>query len=256
MNIFRYLFPFSYFFQSRLQKNRDLIFHLYYEWLLAFMLLYFLSNNSFFYVFKDFILAYLAFISIYEIGYLGNDVYSVRNEDNPRFRIENFNPSNSQLFVWICFRIIVFIWVTFYLNLFLSYTWWVFHCIVAVFFYLHNVLKEKELKVFTFVNLALTRFLAPIFIFLEREDLALIMPSIFVTYVLYRSLTYMDSKKLLNMPSRSLVGFKFKFYLLIGGVSILLSVLFVSWMPLLINLYYLFFWFIYILKDKLLEFRR
>ncbi|WP_026462935.1 hypothetical protein [Adhaeribacter aquaticus] len=253
MNILKFLFPFTYFFRSRLQAVTDIVFHLYYEWLLAFVLLFYFSGNEFWLSVHNFLLAYLAFISIYEIGYLGNDVYSVRNETDPRLRIKNFNPTNFQLMVWVLFRVAVFFVITDYLKVWGNYEWWIFYAVIVVFFYLHNVIKQKELKTFTFINLAFTRFLAPVFIFLSNEHLLLIVPSVLLCYVFYRTLTYMDSKGLLNLPTRKEASFKVNYYLLLGGVSALLSVLVDSFIPVFINVYYLIFWIAFFIKEKGVE---
>lgn len=250
MNTIKFLFPFSYFFRSRLRAITDIIFHFYYEWLLAFLLLFYFTGYNWLQSIQNFFLAYLAFISIYEIGYLGNDVYSARHETEPRLRIKNFNPSNTQLALWIIFRIIIFFSISNYLNVLKSYEWWAFYLVIVLFFYLHNKLRQKELKTFTFINLAFTRFLAPVFIFLDSKQLLIIVPSVLLNYVLYRTLTYMDSKKLLHMPSRPLAAFKVNYYLLIGGISLLLTIFFDSKLPLFINLYYLLFWGLYFILEK------
>jgi len=250
MSFLRFLLPFSYFFKSRLQKARDIIFHFYYEWLIAFLLLAYFTNDSLERVAVNFFLAYFAFISIYEIGYLGNDVYSVRNEKDPRLRIKNFNPTNTQLILWVLVRITIFLLISLYLKVMDNPVWIVFYLLIILFFLLHNIIKQKEYKVFTFINLAFTRFLAPVFIFLTSEQLMLIIPSIILNYVLYRTLTYMDSKQLLVMPNRTEAGFKLNYYLLIGGLSILLSLFYKSYIPLLLNGYYLVFWLLFFLKEK------
>lgn len=253
MNTLKFLLPFSYFFRSRLQSLTDIIFHFYYEWLLAFLLLFYFSGFDVYSSIGNFLLAYLAFIAIYEIGYLGNDIYSVRYETHPRMRIKDLNPNNIQLTVWIVFRVIVFLSITHYLALWASYAWWAFYSAIILFFYLHNKLRQKELKTFTFINLAFVRFMAPIFIFLNSDHLLLIIPSVFLCYVFYRTLTYMDSKKLLKMPSRPLPSFKVNYYLLIGGVSILLSFILNSYLPIFINAYYLFFWLTFYFKKKIIK---
>lgn len=251
MSVLRFLFPFTYFFKSRLQSARDIIFHFYYEWLIAFLLLlYFSQDKSLLENAVNFLLAYYAFISIYEIGYLGNDVYSVRHESDPRLRVKNFNPSNIELSIWIGARILIFILIGTYLEVWNNHNWALFYLSIVVFFFLHNVLKQREYKVFTFINLAFTRFLAPIFIFLSSDQLMLIIPSVLLNYVLYRTLTYMDSKKLLVMPGRTTAVFKLNYYLLLSGVSILLASLYESWIPLILNLYYLAFWVAFFLKDN------
>ena len=70
----------------------------------------------------------------------------------------------------------------------------------------------------------------------------LIAAPVFLNYVFYRTLMYMDSKDLLNMPSRRAPSFKVNYYVLASGVSILLALMVQSWVPVAITGYYLLFW--------------
>ena len=143
MNTLRFLIPFTYFFKSRLQQVRDIIFHFYYEWLIGFLLLFHFLDYDLFGALKGYLLCYIAFISLYEIGYLGNDVFSVRNETDPRLRIKNFNPTNSQLVCWVIIRLIVFSLISVHLKVISDFTWQIFFLCLAVFFLLHNIIKQK-----------------------------------------------------------------------------------------------------------------
>jgi len=242
MMLLRFLLPYTYFYGSRVKQLKYNLYYLIIDWAVPLALLTYFTGYDWRGALGHFVLAYLAFISIYEIGYLGNDVYSVRKEDKPRRRVQDFNPSDAVVAVWIGARLLAFGAISWYLHVLDSPLWLAFYAVLAVFFYLHNALQDRELKVMTFVNLAFVRYLAPVFIFLSAEQLMLIAAPVFLNYVFYRTLMYMDSKDLLHMPSRRAPAYKVNYYLLAGGVSVLLSLMGHSWVPLLMTGYYLLFW--------------
>ena len=217
MQILRYILPFSYFAQSRLQKPKDVIFHSYYEWFINILLLILLAQMPVTDALVSFGATYLCFISIYELGYLYNDVESVRFDPNPRRRIANFNPSNTELTIWAVTRLAIFAAITWYWEFYTDVRWWGFYALLVVFYALH--FRNKQLKPFTFMNLAVLRFFAPIFMFIPADKMLALGIAIFLNYVLYRSLTYFDSKGLLNMPDRTKAAFKMNYYWLIAGIS-------------------------------------
>ena len=242
MNFLRFLLPYSYFYASRVQKIKYFIYWLVTDWAVPGALLLHFSGFAWLSSAGHFLLGYLAFISIYEIGYFGNDVYSTRHEENPRLRVPDFRPSVPQIGLLIAGRLLVFLVITWYLGLLGSLTWWGFYAVLGLFFYLHNVLKDKQLKIMTFITLALARYLAPIFIFLRPDQLALILAPVLLNYVFYRTLMYMDSKGLTNMPTRTAPSAKVNYYLLAFGPSTLLALMTHSWLPLTITAYYLLLW--------------
>lgn len=238
----RFLLPYTYFYGSRVKQLKYNLYYLIIDWAVPLALLIYFTGYDWRGALGHFALAYLAFISLYEIGYLGNDVYSVRKEDKPRRRVPDFDPSDAVVAAWIGVRLLAFSAISWQLHVLANPLWLTFYAVLAVFFYLHNALKDKELKVMTFVNLAFVRYLAPVFIFLSPGQLLLIAAPVVLNYVFYRTLMYMDSKDLLHMPSRRLPAYKVNYYLLVGGVSLLLSLMGHSWVPLLITGYYLLFW--------------
>jgi hypothetical protein len=226
------------------------LFHSYAEWFLALVIL-FLSGYSVGDALRNFLLGYLAFIALYEIGYITNDVHSVRNEAKPRKRLKDFNPSNGVVAIWIIIRIAVFAGISYLLHVLADPRWAVFYGVLALMFFLHNYLRDKQLKTFTFMNLAFLRFLAPFFIFLTTEQLVLWLPGIVLHYVIFRTLTYMDSKDLLHMPARDTVAFKLNYYLLLGGISLVVWMITGQPQTLWMNAYFFGFWLFFFLMQRL-----
>lgn len=242
MSFLRFLLPYTYFYGSRVKQLKYNLYYLIIDWAVPFALLVYFSNYDWQGALVHFVLAYLAFISLYEIGYLGNDVYSVRKEDKPRRRVKDFDPSDAVVLLWIAVRLAAFGMISWYLHVLTNPLWLAFYVVLAISFYLHNALKDKELKVMTFVNLAFIRYFAPVFIFLTSGQLMLLAAPVFLNYVFYRTLMYMDSKDLLHMPSRRAPAYKVNYYLLALGISSLLSLMGQSWVPVAVTAYYLLFW--------------
>jgi hypothetical protein len=257
MAALRFIIPVTYFYHSRIKGLRDIIFHGYYEWLPNILILIFLTNQNILQAGQSFILAYVAFISIYEIGYLANDVYSVQYEKNPRQRTGKYVFKKPDVAVFVAIRILLFLAITFYLDFNTNPVWWITYFILIVNFILHNTIKDKQLKIFTFINLATIRFFAPVFIFIKPDDALNLGPGILLNYVFYRTLTYMDSKGLLNLPSRKEPSFKLNFYILIFSFSIFVGLLTQSYIPVIVNIYYMSFvllnYTLYMFKAKFLS---
>lgn len=251
MKTFKYLLPFSYFYFSRLRKIRDLAFHAYYEWLANLLILAIFTDRGIAPVLAKFLWAYLAFISIYEIGYILNDSFSALHEKSPIIWVSGLADRNAEISIWIIFRIIIFAMVTFHLNLEHNPKWTLFYATLVGTFALHNLSMRYEIRMLTFMSLATLRFFAPVFIFLKAEDLKLIVPAIIVNYVFYRTINYMSAKNLMNIPGRAGSGFKVRYYLAMGILSALISLLFESAIPLLINAYYLLFMTSFFIAGKL-----
>ena len=245
-----FFIPFGYFIKTRLNTKAAVSFHVYSEFLLGILLLLY-SGISFAQALLNFFTAYFAFISIYEIGYITNDFISVRFEKNARHRLKDYDPGITIVVLWIIIRLFVFIAISYFNGFIFLQEWWVFYLGLGVVFFLHNILKRNEIKIFTFISLAFFRFYAPVFIFFSPAFFSATLPGISLFYILFRTFTYMYGKQLLVIPSRSSLSFKFNFYLLLLPVSIFISFFLSNWLCLWLNLYFLFFWSTLFLLDKL-----
>ncbi|MBX9852759.1 MAG: hypothetical protein K2X86_13530 [Cytophagaceae bacterium] len=250
-----YLFPFIYFIKTRVSSFQSFVFHLYYEWLPAIGFL-FLSAFSLSSALIDFLIYYLLFISFYELGYMLNDYYSVKYEDSPRLRSKAL--SGIEVCVIAAVRVIVFAGIVYIKELWQDPEFVIFYLLLGIVFLAHNLIRKKEYKIMTFVNLATFRYVAPFAFVVSSDFLILILPSVFLNYVFYRTLSYIESKNLLNLPDRKNSQFKIAYYLMLVPLSILLFICYqktISWhslLPLYMNIYYLIFWItFYFLKDFL-----
>lgn len=232
------------------KKKSTILFHSYYEWIISVLILHLMEGYSLAVSIRYFLLAYFAFISIYEIGYLINDTYSIRFERNPRPRSRDVQWNGVLAAVWGSVRILVFLYVSLLLGVLNSKAWLSFYGGLIVIFTLHNVLRKEIYKPITFTALATFRFFAPIFFFLSAENLGLIFVPFSTCYLLYRLINYLDSKGFLMMPNRRSPEWKLFFYVIMLTLNALVSMHINNPAPFFLSSYYWAFWLMYYIASK------
>ena len=215
-----YVLPFSYFWSTRLRQG-SISFHVLFEWLAAAMLVAALADGA---VWEDLLLSllsYLAFISLYEVGYVTNDLIMAPKEQGGRTRGPQ-GTSTAWLAFWITMRIVVFLAVTIALNRLASLQWWGFFLALGIVFAFHNGLADRELKTGTFLWLSLFRFMAPAVFVVPPDQVLGIGLACAMSYSAFRQFGYLDSKGLLQMPGRKRPGFRWAFFMwpLLGALAI------------------------------------
>ncbi len=214
------LLPFAYFYTTRLSKG-SLAFHALFEWLAAVWVVAWVGVS----VLSDGILmtvlAYAAFISVYELGYVANDLHAAKKESDGRQR----GPQGAGahwVVAWVLARITVFTVITAVLEQWHQPGWWLFYMALALVFTLHNWLEDREMKTATFAWLAWLRFMAPVIFVVQDSQRMGIGLAAALGYVVFRHLGYLDSKGLLKMPGRQRPAFRrFLFLMPLIGVGVL-----------------------------------
>ncbi len=209
---FFYLLPFSYFFNTRL-RGGSVAFHLIFEWVAAIVLVLTIGIEDPAPALATAGLSYLAFISLYEIGYIVNDLFSAKCEDGGRKRGPQ-ESNNWWVSAWFGSRIFIFSAVTISLGVFAAPEWWSFFVALSTVFALHNLLQDKEFKAATFLWLAWFRFMAPIVFVIDGSQLMGVGLAAAMSYAGFRIFGYLDSKALLSMPGRQRPSFRLFFFLM------------------------------------------
>ncbi len=248
----RYLLPLSFVFETRLDHLRAVGATAAMEWLPAVLVIGWFADLPIWQVPAAFAVAWTAFMSIYEIGYLLNDLVAVRFEDDPRRRTDA-EPTALSWPIWIGTRLATFAAIGWYFGWFALPHWWVLFVVLVPVYLAHNLYRSYAPKVVTFVGLATIRFLAPIAPFLAPAELSLILFPAFLNYVLYRTLSYLDSKELLAMPSRTSFAFRLQFYAWLLAPTAIAAAVEGSWVPLAFTAYYLTFWLAALAGSTLLD---
>lgn len=211
------LFPFSYFYTTRL-KEGSLAFHVIFEWLAAALLVTCVGTTDATHDLIKAALSYLAFISVYELGYMANDLHAARKEVDGRHRGPQ-KATQTWIALWVLSRVGAFLLSTILLEQWRNPGWWLFFVALGIVFTLHNWLDDRELKVSTFAWLAWFRLMAPMFFVVQDSQRMGIGLAAALGYVAFRQLGYMDSKSLLKMPGRQRPTFRRFFFLMpIAGV--------------------------------------
>jgi hypothetical protein len=233
MNIIRFL-PFFYFQNTRLNTLKSLGFHSIFEFIPS-IIIVLLENGFRGNILAQLILYYLAFISIYEIGYIFNDQQAHANDGRTRSEKLSF----VSLSVALTLRLFIFVLLTFLTENEGNAFWWEWYVGLAIIFSAHNLIDNPLLKCVTFSQLAFFRFLTPIVFVIQPDTTANLVAPIILNYVLFRLFTYMESKSLITIDRKS-NSFRIGFYSLLMIVSILLSMTYKSFIPIGVNGYYLF----------------
>ncbi len=209
---FIYLLPFSYFLNTRL-RGGSLAFHAIFEWLAAIIVVLFVGDATPSQALVAAGLSYLAFISIYEIGYLVNDLFAAHKELRGRKR----GPQSARggwVAAWFASRLASFALATGLMGALAAPGWWSFFAALCAVFALHNSLTDREYKTATFLWLAWLRFMAPlIFVVQDSQRLGVGLGAA-MAYAAFRMFGYLDSKGLLQMPGRQRPGFRLFFFLM------------------------------------------
>lgn len=214
-----YFVPFTYAFTTRLRQG--LAFHFLFEWAPAGLMVLLFHEGELGAAIVGAILSYIAFISLYEIGYLYNDLVASKREPGGRHRGPQ-DAGSGWLIAWCVVRIAIFAAVTIVAGRTADPAWWSFFAGLSIVFALHNVIRELELRVTTFVWLAWFRFMAPmIFIVADEQRLGIAFGG-GIAYAFFRTLAYLDAKDLLVMKSRKTLRFRLIFFLipLLGALAL------------------------------------
>ena len=212
MNFF-YLVPFNYFYLTRL-KHGSFVFHFLFEWVAAFWLVAWVGiGGDLLQSSLAMLFSYLAFISIYELGYMANDLHAAKQEIDGRRRGPQ-EASRAWIFLWVISRLFSFLVCTILMNKLFDPAWWSFFAALIFVFLLHNILTDREQKVATFSLLAWFRFMAPVIFVVSDNQIMGVGLAAAIGYVAYRNLGYMDSKGLLLMPGRKRMAFRLFFFLM------------------------------------------
>lgn len=209
---FLYLLPFSYFYDTRLRSG-SLAFHAVFEWLAAAVLVLVVGAAGSVQALLAAGLSYLAFISLYEIGYLFNDLFASRKEVGGRQRGPQ-GASGMWVTAWFAARLAAFMFATVLMEKQATPEWWSFFAALSVVFALHNRLTDRELKAATFLWLAWFRFMAPVMFVVQDTQRMGIGLAAAMAYASFRLFGYLDSKGLLQMPGRQRLEFRLFFFMI------------------------------------------
>jgi len=176
--MYKFYLPFYYLFYSRLKTRIDQI-----SWFIIFIIppffisIYF-SNLNFVLFSILFFIVELIFNTLYEVGYLENDIYTIKDEKEPTMRLDkdSFNFVSLHYKAIVISKYIITFFGIFFLyiiskkyNLHLNIFGFVLLLIInRLFFYWHNSVRNRW-NLFTFSVLAITKYIFPMIVFIDKN---------------------------------------------------------------------------------------
>lgn len=194
LNNFHYLLPGYYYF-----KERTNLFTFIERLFFIFLMLLLIGNVKYF---KISLLIWYSFITIYEIGYIDNDFFAIRNEKNPSIRLSE-KVKKIHVFKFILIRLIYFIILCILMYYFLNSNVYKFYIIInitiLIVFLIHNRLK-REKRFITYSVLKLSHFYIPLFAYMNIKSLILGLLIFYLPYHLYNYLRKFKSNEFFLNP--------------------------------------------------------
>lgn len=203
--MYKFIFPFYYTFHSRCKKASEKISYIFSN-LIPIVIVYFLygRENSFHTIYKDFILiifSIFSFIEFYEIGYILNDVFTIKKEKNPTLRLteeENKYVENNiyRILFWKLLVSMSFYFFIYYLSKKLILMHYIVTSILTLFvFYVHNNFRNNKVTFLTFFLLSVLRFSSPVLILINRHKILTVILIFIITNSLIRNFEQIGYKK-------------------------------------------------------------
>lgn len=235
----KFLIPGFYLFYSRLKRKSEILSFLLVYPVIIFLLTIIQTDLDVINFTFLFILAMIAWLSFYEIGYLENDAITIKKEQNPTLRIEEEeikiiqgNFVNIQIIRYLFG--VGFLLLIFYLSEFLDIKVDIFYFALVILlarlaFYFHNTLRSRW-NILTYFSLSLAKYVSIPILFLSGFDLLIVSLSLFFIFPLPRTIEHSvkvkyDLKKLKKFV-RDLDSFRVKYYLAGSILSIILFFIF------------------------------
>ena len=192
------------------------------SWLPAIWLLWRLTDLSVAGSALAFAAGYLAFISIYEIGYLINDAWDAPRSTGGRQRL-NFPLTPPFTLAFIAIRLAVWAVVGVLTGWIGNPLWLAGYAALSLAIAQHNMFQSKGLRLASFYELATLRFLLPVLAALPAASLPAAILTALLLYSFPRFLGYLDSKGILNLPERREPQFGFLLILSLAPLLVVTS---------------------------------
>lgn len=198
--IYKYSIPGYYLFHSRLKRKSEIVSLLYVYPIFLFLIIFFWGDFQVVYFTITFVVAFLAWLSFYEIGYLENDVFTIKKETNPTLRIpdKEIDLIEKHYRTIISLRCLLGICFILILTCFNSVNWlqlnilgFISFIVIARFaFYLHNTIRSRW-NILTYFMLSFSKYLSLAILFSPNlENFQFILIVILILFPIPRTIEH------------------------------------------------------------------
>lgn len=193
--------PFAYLVATRVRTPRDWAYLVATSWVPAIWLLFRLTELGPVKALTCFALGYLAFVALYEIGYFVNDAWDAKRDAAGRQRL-GFAPGPAYSILFVAIRIATWGAIGWFTGWLSDPVWLAGYAALLVAFAEHNLVAGNGLRLASFYQLAVLRFVLPMLGALSPPAYPAVLLSAILLYAYLRYLSYADSKDLLDLPER------------------------------------------------------
>lgn len=217
----KFVLPGYYLFYSRLIRKSERI-----SWLVVFPFAVLLANimaapDDSALISGISLLSFLAWLAVYELGYMENDVFTIDRETNPTLRIsgDEMDWIKPNFYKIVGIRLLLFLLLTCLLWYFFAYQFSLAYYVATigltrVVFYLHNRLRSRW-NILTYFVLSLGKYLFLALILFELE-FPLLLLALALVFPIPRTLEHACKVKYALRPLKALVGefdlFRVRYY--------------------------------------------
>ncbi|MDA7485743.1 hypothetical protein N9A31_00205 [Candidatus Pelagibacter ubique] len=202
--MFEFYIPIYYLIHSRLKTKFDLI-----SWQIIFLIPQFAVTYFYLHTRSDifvqlFLISQLIFHTLYEVGYIENDVITTRDEKKPTLRLNKksiayLKKNYSRVIYFKYIIVIFFIGILYWIDSFTSYrlnleaflALLVFNRLI---FFIHNSIRNR-FNIFTFFILSATKYIFPLVLFVSFETMLVPIILMILIFPFLRTIEIFTLKK-------------------------------------------------------------
>lgn len=213
--MFKFYLPFYYLVFSRLKTKIDLI-----SWIIIFIIPQFFIT----FIYSElnilpftllFLLSQIIFNTLYEIGYIENDISTTENEATPTLRLDKksytyIKNNYSKIIIFRYFTVFVLVGILYLINSYFSLglnivSFLILLIVNRVFFYWHNKVRNRW-NLLTFSVLAVTKYIFPVVLFVDSHLLIYVCLLSIVIFPLLRIIEHSTHKRYSFVKYAKLIG--------------------------------------------------
>jgi len=231
------LVPMLYLVGTRMNSLKALVSNAATAWIPGVAITYVWSGNTFSWSVGAYALSYLAFVSIYEVGYFVNDTLGTRRDETPRHRLHG-EVSGTFSVAFVAIRLATFVGIAALMSFPESLPWMTACGALFALIVLHNWLASSALKAATFIQMSALRFSIPILPLVPGPRCGDVLLLGLLHFAYPRFITYLEAKGRLRIPERRTARYALGSQILMAPAFAVLCAVAGSWLPLGIWVYY------------------
>lgn len=209
--------PFAYTLATRMRSLRAFGHNAAMAWIPAFALLL-ADGRPLGFALVEFAVGYLAFIAIYELGYMTNDLWDARRDPGGRHRLDA-QPGAAWVAIFVAVRIALAAGIALVNGWWSVPVWSIGMAILVLAFAAHNIVAPRW-RLLTFPVLAILRFLLPVGAMLSTAMWPAALIVAILLYTAPRWLAYAESKGFTPPELRQRARFRSQFLLWLSPLVI------------------------------------